>query len=68
MTPLERGSAEDAARPADPIAPWSHITIAPPAAWVEPSSFDPSLPAKEGVHVTYLLWDWFDGPFTRFWK
>ena len=18
--------------------------------------------------VTYLLWDWFDGPFTSFWK
>ena len=18
--------------------------------------------------LSYLLWDWFDGPFTRFWK
>ena len=29
-------------------------------------------PASRGERqpsiVTYLLWDWFDGPFTRFWK
>jgi mono/diheme cytochrome c family protein len=23
---------------------------------------------RRAAVVTYLLWDWFDGPFTRFWK
>lgn len=37
--------------------PWSHVSFLPPPAWVDLAAFARDLPAKEGAHVTYLLWE-----------
>ena len=37
-------------------APWDRVAFAPPADWVAEETYDAGLPAKEGDHVTHLLW------------
>src|SRR5882724_8219173 len=37
-------------------APWSGISLEPPEAWVEPETYESTLAAKEGAHITHLLW------------
>lgn len=37
--------------------PWSHVTLAPPAPWIDLPVFERNVPAKEGAHVTYLDWE-----------
>lgn len=37
-------------------APWDRIEIAPTPAWVDAEPYDASLRAKDGAHVTQLLW------------
>lgn len=41
----------------DAAVPWSHVSFAPPAPWVDVASVKRDIPAKEGAHVTYLLWE-----------
>lgn len=50
IKPSENAKAFGAAHP------WSHISYAPPDPWIEPISYDATLRAAEGAHLTYLLW------------
>jgi transglutaminase-like putative cysteine protease len=36
--------------------PWARVVFAPPDPWVEIEDYDASLKAKEGIHLTHLLW------------
>lgn len=39
--------------------PWERIDFAAPAGWVEPDhAYDPGVRAKDGAHVSHLLWSW----------
>jgi transglutaminase-like putative cysteine protease len=37
--------------------PWSCVTFGPPPSWVEEPAFERNLTAKEGAHVSALLWE-----------
>lgn len=42
---------------ADVEAPWSRVEFAPLGAWVDKPVNPELVPAKEGVHLTHLLWE-----------
>lgn len=50
---------EDKALPSSTVedAPWSRITFDPVESWIEVGGYDTKVPAKEGGHVTLLLWE-----------
>ncbi len=62
MTIAPPGPLSDPSQPASGVAavgqeaPWSRVEFAPPAAWVEAETYDENIPAKDGAHLTHLLW------------
>lgn len=54
--PAIRSAETESASPIATAPPWDRVDFAPPDAWVEEERYDRSLPAREGAHLTHLLW------------
>lgn len=52
----ETSPQTNAAQPQIADSPWSRVAFGPPEPWIEPVSFDPTVPGRDGQHLTHLLW------------
>lgn len=57
MLPSSAASGVETKLNPAPEIPWGHITTASPAGWVDLPAYSRDIAAKEGAHLTFLLWE-----------